>query len=161
MARNFSTSLLKYTTDEYDDNKLVINYNSINKDLITEYILISNPNYFAFKLIDEGQTLEKISYDLYGTADYWDLLLILNKYDPLFDTVLQQDTIYELSEDKTEELNTTIFNGLLPINIKSIIQDNYYKKISDRNDLNMFLKYVKPEYLNEFLVNGFSQGYLI
>lgn len=162
MTKYFSTSLLKYTTNELnDDNKWVIDYNSIDKDLIIEYILISDPNYFSFKLIDESQTLEKISYDLYGTPDYWDLLLILNEYDPLFDTVFQFDTLIELSEDKTEELNTKLFNGLLPVNVKSALQDNYYKKYSDRNELNRVLKYIKPRYLNEFLTKGYSQGYLI
>jgi|WetSurMetagenome_2_1015567.scaffolds.fasta_scaffold436067_1 hypothetical protein len=160
MASYITTKILNYSSVLNDDNRITVDYSSINIPLINEYIDSCDYTYFGYMPISENTTLQKISLDLYGSVSYWDLLIILNKYDPLFDTVFEFDTIMSLSEDKTEELNSELFNGLLPVNIKSAIQDNYYKKYSEKNAENRVLKYVLPEKMSEFLRNGNAQGYL-
>lgn len=161
MANYIKTKVLNYSTVELnDDNRIVVDYSTINVNNLNIYINTRDDSIFGFKLFDEGQTLEKASYDLYGTPNYWDLLLLINRYEPLFDTVFTYDTLVSISEDKTEELNSLLFNGLLPVNIKSHIQDNYYKKYSKRNEINRVLKYIKPEHVNKFLSEGLALGYL-
>lgn len=161
MANYIQTKILKYTNvDIIDDKRSVVDYSSVNKDLIMTYIKSCDSKYFGFTLCQEGQTLEKISFDLYNTPDYWDLLLLVNEYDPLFDTTFTFDTLTEISEDKVAELNSSLFNDSLPVAIKLALQENYYKKYSEKNENNRVFKYIKPEYINEFLREGFAQGYL-
>jgi hypothetical protein len=161
MANYTQPKILKYSNvDIKDDRRSVTDYSSINKDLIMSYIKSYDSKYFGFKILQEGQTLEKISYDLYNTPDYWDLLLLVNEYNPLFDTTFTFDTLTEISEDKVAELDNRLFNDSLPVAIKSALKKNYYKKYSQKNEINRVLKYIKHEHINEFLREGFAKGYL-
>lgn len=83
---------------------IILNYNKIEVDdfIVSDYFskkihiidfLSTHPELFvSFKVMDD-EKLENISYKLYGTSDYWDLLLMINGMDPLVDMPYNSDTI--------------------------------------------------------------------
>jgi len=83
-------TILKYTQDEVDDF-IVSDY--FSKKINIRDFIISHPNLFSSYKVMDDEKLENISYQLYGTTDYWDLLLILNDINPLIDMPYNSDTI--------------------------------------------------------------------
>lgn len=82
-------TILKYNQIEVDD--FVVSDYFSKKISISDFIT-SHPNLFSSYRVMDDEKLENISYQLYGTSDYWDLLLMLNDMNPLIDMPYNSDT---------------------------------------------------------------------
>ena len=78
----------------YDRNKI---------QKIKDVISSMNEAWFSYALVPQNATLEKISYDLYESKDYWDILLLVNERMPLFDMYYDYDIISEAGETALQE----------------------------------------------------------
>lgn len=83
-------TILKYTKSEVDD---VIASDYFSKKISIYDFTKSHPNLFSSYRLMDDEKLENVSYQLYGTTDYWDMLLMLNDMNPLFDMPYNSDTI--------------------------------------------------------------------
>jgi len=85
---------MKNTILNFDSKKVVLDGiefevpDYFSKDInIMEFIKTLNPlDFFVKYTVQNNITLEKISFDLYGTTDYWDILALINDIDPLVST---------------------------------------------------------------------------
>lgn len=56
-------------------------------------------NMFVNTVLTDNDKLERISFELFDTADYWDIILMLNYMDPLFSMPYSEDVKDKVSSD--------------------------------------------------------------
>lgn len=89
--------------------------------------------------IKDYETLNSISYDLYGTVDYWWVIALLNNIQDIsFDIPLNNEQIETIANDLATEYtfsNSILTSGSFDLTIGTIISEGItIKEISFRND---------------------------
>ncbi len=102
--------------------------------------------------ISDDDKLERISYDIYGTPNYWDLLLQLNDKNPLFDMPYGLDTIIESSEEFWNFYSEFIyFQAPLQSTLLETLIQNEIELMKERNEVYRYMFIIKPSKLNDFI----------
>ncbi len=147
--------ILKYEMQEID-NYIVSDYTSTKID-IYNFLYEFQENgtfgdFFDLYRISDDDKLERISYSLYGTPDYWDVLLQLNDRNPLFDLPYNLDTLIEFSEEFWNNYSNNIyFQSPLISNILQERIDEEIEKMKERNEIYRYIYVIKPSKINEFV----------
>lgn len=148
-------ALLNYTLEELDEF-VVPDYFSKKIDLynlIQEFTEANTLGYYlaTYKIADDDK-LERISYDIYGTTNYWDILLQLNDKNPLFELPYSLDTIIYGSEEYWNDYaNFLYFQAPLNSEILNNLIDEEIEKMKEQNEKYRFLYIIKPTKIQEFL----------
>ena len=94
-------TLLTYDLEELDEF-IVSDYTSKKVDIYNLFQEMKDNGTLADFLevyrISDDDKLERISYSIYGTPDYWDILLQINDRNPLFQMPYNLDTTFEIAE---------------------------------------------------------------
>lgn len=126
----------------------VQNYNSIDLSEIRDYLDGLPDHWFRFLKLHEGDKIEKVLYDYYGSSDFFDLILFLNKRNMIFDMPYSYDVIldaiekdineyqYKVFGNTTEQLSEKTFERL-----KNTLDNNY----STKNEKFIYLKVISAE----------------
>ena len=126
----------------------IFNYNSICKNKIKVYLNSLPSNYFKYLKVEQGAKIEKLCFDYYKNTNYYDIILILNNRDMIYDMPYENDIILDAIDSDIENYKQKVFN-------------DPYKKLSDRsykdlyNKLDIFYntKNLKFQYLKVIDVN--------
>jgi len=142
-------SVLKYDTISCDSFKSQ-DYTSKRYKKIQEMSELSDSNYVEYiNLIDE-QTIEQVSYILYETPDYWDLLLIINNRDPLFGMSYNFDILNDISETKVGNYLSD-YSGIYKNDTFERLKTIVLTLQTEKNEKNRVLKVIRPEKITDFL----------
>ena len=148
-------TIIKYTKEELDEY-IVSDY--FSKDIYVYDVISEISQFLEIYLIDNNDQLENISYKLYGTADYWDVLLLVNNRDPLFQMPFDYDYI-ENARDKTlESFSNTVSN--LTEDKKKEFGEKFLEKLQEENESYRFIYVVKRQNINDVLTLFKEKGYL-
>lgn len=143
-------TILKYTKTEVDD--------FIVSDYFSKQINIANfvqeyPNLFSTYKILNDDKLENVSYQLYGTSDYWDLLLMINDMNPLFDMPYNDDSnIKSVQNQLSIYFNLTYSHA--PLSDQARINElttEFMEKAELLNERFRYILVVKPKSLPAFI----------
>lgn len=150
-----TNSILNYTYDELDEF-IVSDYFSKKIDiysLLAEFISAGTlANYVQSYRISDDDKLERISYDIYGSTVYWDLLLQLNDKQPLFEMPYSLDTIIDSSEEFWNNYaNLIYFQAPLESEILQTLINEEIEKMKEQMEIYRFIYIIKPTKLQEFL----------
>lgn len=143
-------TILNYTKIEVDDF-IVSDY--FSKKISIRDFLSTHPDLFSAYRVMDDEKLENISYKLYGTTDYWDLLLMINDMNPLFDMPYNSDAI--INKVQTE-LNTYFYftYSHAPLSNAARITELTTEFSENANLLNEKFRYinvVKPTSISAFI----------
>ena len=150
-----TNTLLDYTLDELDEF-IVPDYFSRKVDLynlIQEFVDNGTLGYYlaTYRIADDDK-LERISYDIYGTPNYWDILLQLNDKNPLFEMPYSLDTVIDSTEEYwTNYSNFLYFQAPLKDERLQILISEEIEKMKEQNENYRFLYIIKPTKIQEFL----------
>lgn len=150
-----TNTLLNYELEELDEF-IVPDYFSKKIDLynlIQEFSEAGTLGYYlaTYKIADDDK-LERISYDIYGTTNYWDLLLQLNDKNPLFELPYSLDTIIDSSEEHWNNYsNLLYFQAPLRDTVLKLLIDEEIEKMKVQNEKYRFLYIIKTTKMQEFL----------
>lgn len=113
-----------------------------------------------YRMTDDDK-LERISYELYGTTDYWDIIFLLNKRDPLFDMPYNFDTV---SDDSTSFLDTYRFfiyaNAPLYSSSRSDeLKEEFLSEDILKNETFRYIDVIKPSRMSDFIALLKENGY--
>lgn len=150
-----TNSILTYNKEELDDF-IVSDYFSKKIDiysLLAEFISAGTlANYVQSYRISDDDKLERISYDIYGSTVYWDLLLQLNDKQPLFEMPYSLDTIIDSSEEFWNNYaNLIYFQAPLESEILQTLINEEIEKMKEQMEIYRFIYIIKPTKLQEFL----------
>lgn len=143
-------TILKYTKTEVDD-VIVSDYFS-KKISIREFINLHPNLFYSYNVMDD-EKLENISYKLYGTSDYWDLLLMLNDMNPLIDMPYNSDTIINGVQT---QLNTYFYYSYSHAPLSNVSRINeltteFSENAELKNETFRYIIVIKPTALPEFI----------
>lgn len=149
-------SLFGYDTIE-KDNFICKDYTSKNyKKLINYLKSIDSTELIQYIRIEANSLIEEISHRYYGSARYWDIILLINVQDPLFSMVYDFDLVYELSEYITNKyFSRNVYDGYSGFyndDTKKRLFKELESKLTEQNDKNRVIKIIKPSRLQDFLI---------
>lgn len=151
-------TILNYSTETVDNYTVSI-YNS--KDFYSLYkkTLLYDSSMYDYYQMGENDKLERISYELYGTANYWDILLIINNIDPLLDMYYSFDYVYDMAET-TKDNYTEKISPLVNLSDdqKEYLSNFYLNMYQDKTDSHRTIKIVKPHLIQEFIRLAYNDG---
>lgn len=109
-------------------------------------------NYVQTYRIADDDKLERIAYDIYGTANYWDILLQINDRSPLFELPYSLDTLIDSSEEFWKYYSEKLyFQAPLNDTVLQSLIDNEIEKMKELNEIYRFIYIIKPTKMQEFL----------
>lgn len=126
----------------YDRNKI---------QKIKDVISTMNDEWFSYVLVPQNSTLEKISYDLYESKDYWDILLLVNERMPLFDMYYDYDIISEAGETALQEYENKVYRKKILSNVRERLRVKMQENYEAENENLKIIKYIKKNYLYDFI----------
>ena len=144
----------------YDESSKFFKYNledysSFDFRKIEQYIDDCEHDFFGWYDSFDDDKIEKIAYDIYGEARYWDLLILVNKRNPLYDMPYRFDLLESMIQDKIDKLKV-----LKPITEQreKELYNFYLEELEKENDILRQIRYVKPEKISEFIKLGRDKG---
>ena len=126
----------------YDRNKI---------QKIKDVISTMNDAWFSYVLVPQNSTLEKISYDLYESKDYWDILLLVNERMPLFDMYYDYDIISEAGETSLKEYEDKIYRKKILSDVRERLRVKMQENYEAENENLKIIKYIKKNYIYDFI----------
>ena len=148
-------TLLTYELEELDEF-IVSDYTSKKVDIYNLFQEMKDNGTLADFLevyrISDDDKLERISYSIYGTADYWDILLQINDRTPLFQMPYNLDTTFEIAEAMWNNYSDNIyFQSPLDSNLLQSLIDDEIERLKEKNEVYRFIYIIKTSKMNEFL----------
>lgn len=102
--------------------------------------------------MEDDDRLERISFHLYGTPDYWDLLSLLNENDPLFDMPYNEEILRDAIEKKVRiQQNFDYSHAPLIQSVADDLKKKYTTETLQKNEDTRILTVVKPSRINDFM----------
>lgn len=148
----------KRTTMDYDSIFQVEDYSSMNILKIKEYINNCPPEWFTYTKAFENDTPERIAYSLYGNANYWDVVMLVNDADPFTLVPRNYDTLYKIAQNKVKKYETEVYGKSLDDKSYHRLVDKYISELQEKNEDKYRIKVIKSVYIQTFLQVGFEEG---
>ena len=156
-------TLLKNTLYNFNSIKIgnyIIQDYSRNKINDIQYLPeSSNPLFITHVSLEDNQTIEGISYTLYGSENYWDILLAINGIDPLFGMTYDFDTISDISQAKVDDFALK-FGPTLLQSSKDRLLEQWSKEQDETNEGNRTFKVILPNRITDFIKILSDLGYI-
>lgn len=156
--------------DETGRTSLSYDITSISREKITKlksFVTLIDSNWIKEKQIPNNMTLEKVSYDLYKTTKYWDLLLLLNERMPIWDMPYDFDIISDAGNTAIEEFETEFYGKRVSerkmwdgLSTRDRIVNSYQDKTSKENNKWSTVKYVDPDHIYDLINLMYQEGIL-
>ena len=125
---------------------------------IYEYVEQCDEDFFDWVQIQNNVTLEKLALDFYGNANYWDVLLVINQKNPLFEMPFDFDSLSTMAEDKIDSYIREIYNNDIPVSIYNIMYEKYKNDLVLLNEEYRIIRIVRPGRIQEFFQKGYEMG---
>ena len=126
-------------------------YDRIKIQKIKDVISTMNEDWFSYVLVPQNSTLEKISYDLYESKDYWDILLLVNERMPLFDMYYDYDIISEAGETALQEYENKVYRKKILSEVRERLRVKMQENYEAENENLKIVKYIKKNYIYDFI----------
>ena len=151
------THTYKRTSGVYEKTTYVYkDYTSVDYSDIFKWDEVKSDAWTYIYLLDDNVKIETVSFELYGTPDYWDLLLGINNRNPIFEMpydIVEDELAYELEKFKTYSADST--------ELLEIVETKLRESIETKNDTLKELRVIRPERLQDFLRLMRSRGLTI
>lgn len=105
----------------------------------------------TFEMKDDDR-IERVSNKLYGTTDYWDILVLLNGNDPFFDMPYNEDILMKSIENKIDFYQNYVYsNAPLIQEAADKMTARYTEEVLQNNENMRILTIVKPSRMSDFI----------
>lgn len=150
-------------TNRQIEQYIIEDYFTFDTRKVSEFIASCDADkrreYFDWYQVQDDDKLERIAYELYKNEDYWDILLVINARDPLYDMPFNFNTLAEFGEQKAIRYAEKINNQYdLPQEHIDYMQAVYQNEYEEQNEALRPLRIVKPEKLQEFIREAYDNG---
>lgn len=148
----FNHDLLESSNYVYED------YTSSKYTDIHEMDELKSSGYISYIRLEDDAKIEYESFKLYGTEDYWDLLIAINHMDPLFDSPYNFDILIDEATKSISNYTSNVYIGTLPAAHVAYLTSLKQAEIETQNEAFRTIKVIRPEKLQDFLKILRDQG---
>lgn len=142
----------EYVNEDHSGSIEVSDYFSLELDNIRN--LYHNPSMLEYIKLQFNDLIENIAYKLYNDPKYYDILMLLNQRDMLFDMVYTFDTIKDIVEEETNNYFNE-YQGKTSAEFlesyKKYKLEEYEKNNEKLNTLLVLKKDVLPEIIRNYI----------
>jgi hypothetical protein len=124
-------------------------YTDIKYYKISLWDEIKSNEWITYYTLSDNEKIENVSYNLYGTPDYWDLILGINYKNPLFDMIYDYDNL-ESSVDIYLEKYEQMYFGEMSDEHKEKLKQIFISDKLKNNEKNRTIKVIKPNRIQDF-----------
>ncbi len=136
----------------------ITDYTSVDHAKVRQFVDSLPITMFDWYQLQNNTNLEKVALDLYGNADYWDIFVIVNHRNPLFEFPYDYDTLTSMVEAKIQDYINDVYGSDLSNEAYNSLYENYKNKMVEEAEQWRVIKIVKPSKIYEFLQRGYEQG---
>lgn len=115
-------------------------------------ILDKYKEYIQIYQVLEDERLDTISYKLYGTTDYWDMLVLLNDLKCMTDLPVNYDKVENRAKQKHEEWTKIFGKQKTKEQIASKYEEFLEQEIANNEKYRNF-KYIDSSVINRFYLD--------
>jgi len=157
MAKYLTNSILKFK--QLTVNGFTVHdYSSIDFSGVQKLVNNSPVIWFGWYRLENNDNIERVSLEIYSNADYWDMLLVINNKNPLYDTPVDFDTVLGNVDYVVNEYETQVYKKTLPVAVKELLVKNLSDDFTKKVERDRVIRIVKPAYLREFIKSGIDAG---
>jgi len=137
--------------DKIDGGDFIANdYTSRNFKQILDLPELSDSKWVEYIELYDNQTIEQISFLVYDNTNFWDILLIINNIDPLFDMSYDYDILNQISINKVNEYLAG-YSGAYKQDTFDRLKSIVLAEETNMNETHRKFKIIKKEKLYDFL----------
>lgn len=136
----------------------ISDYTSLDKVKMNDFINSLDSTMFDWYQLQNNSNLEKVALDLYGNPDYWDILVVVNHRNPLFEFPYDYDTLTNMVESDIADYISNVYGKDLTAKSYNALYDNYKNKMVADAEIWRIIKIVKPSKIYEFIQRGYEAG---
>jgi hypothetical protein len=142
-------TILNYELEELDEF-IVSNYFSKNIDIYN--LLNSLGEYLDIYQIQNSDKLERIAYELYGNTDFWDILLLLNDRNPLFEMPYEYDLLEDYALNRANYYKLVLYANapLIQTRTDALMSEILSETVASNEEYRI-IYIIKPEKMNNFI----------
>ena len=140
------------------DNYIHADYTSRDFTKLHSIITKWDQSIFEWYKVNDNDKMERISHQLYGTTDYWDILVLINDLDALFGMPYAYDILDASSVETVNKYITAKTRVIMPDAHVQYMHDEYEAMNNTENEKHRIIKIVKPSKLQDFLRKGRDAG---
>lgn len=101
--------------------------------------------YYGIIELANNIALEKISWQIYKSPDYWDIILLVNDIDPLFGMPYEYDIVSDSTDQAIERYARKIYKRYLPDLDRKRLHDAKAEEDSNNNEKHRMIYYIFPD----------------
>ncbi len=146
-------SILNYDTETVELEEVEVQVSDyFSKDVQIFNIFDTLGDYLDTYQIQNNDKLERIALELYGNSNYWDILLMLNDRNPLFEIPYEYDLVEDFAEDSTNYYKNVLYSHP-PLNVtrSEIIKAQILEETEINNESYRLIYIIKTEKMNDFI----------
>lgn len=159
----FKNSILNFSTQEYVDKNgitqksgskttlVVPDYKSIDFKKIKILLNMCPTSWFSWIKVANHTNLEKLSQDLYGSPNYWDIILLINGRMPLFEFPYDYDVVESIVDNMTDNYIKRVYKRSVSDKTRERIWQMFSDKVANDNERFRYLKVIGKTYLYNFI----------
>jgi len=125
-------------------------YTSKKFRIVLEMTEVNDTNYIEYIELYDNQTIEQVSFILYGSADYWDILVLINDIDPIFDMSYEYDILSDISVRQVTKYLAD-YSGVYRDDTFDRLNSIKLTQNIENNEKNRKIKVIKPSRLFDFI----------
>lgn len=119
---------------------------------------LDRKRYFGILELANNIALEKISWQIYKSPDYWDVLLLVNDIDPLFGMPYDFDIVSASTDDAISRYERTVYKRFMPDKDRARLHKHKAEHDSELNEEHRRIYYVYPERIYEIRQMLYEEG---
>lgn len=147
---NYEKETVQIKFDNRTVDYTISNYYSKKINLFDYFLEYSD--YIEMYEIVDNDKIERISYELYGSANYWDILILLNDRNPLFHMPYDFDYLESTINELVEQYSTLIyFNSPISEKRTEELKNEWVEKSKEQNELLRYIYVIDPLKMPDFL----------
>ncbi len=134
------------------DRKNIPDFSESNFRKIKQLVDRTDKYWFSLIELSDNDTLERVAYEVYGSEDYWDILLLINNMDPLFDMAYDTNTTILFGEEKAlKYINKFLTSRDIPESHVEYMTKEYTNEFTSKSEEYKTIKIIKPAFIQDFL----------
>lgn len=135
------------TYADFSDAKIK-RYSTVSHKAVLAYLSELPESYFQYVNVHENTSVEKLSYDYYGSADFYEIILLLNSREIANERFFSEDVIEAEASQNFEEYRDRFYGDSYNVKNTSIFEDLRnieYSKLSSQNLKRKFVKLIRKD----------------
>lgn len=150
-------SILKFD-DLTSDTYLHKDYTSFDYSKVYQYVLTCTEDFFDWYQVKNNDKMERISFELYKTTDYWDILVLINSLSPMFDIPYDFDVLYDTADEFVTRYKSDNPDTNIPETHALYMHNEFERRFNEHNEEVRTIRIVKPSKIQEFFRKGRELG---